>query len=64
MCVNTANCQMAARLTMSNEEEAIYKTWERQLFSELALLKSCKFSEDLAGKFNLSHTCRRTAFEW
>ena len=44
---------MAAHLAVRNKKQAI--TRERELFSEIAKLKPSEFSEDLSGKFILSH---------
>ena len=40
---------MAARLAVRNWKQAI--TRERELFSEIPILKPSEFSEDLSGKF-------------
>ena len=54
--------QMAARLAVRNKKQAI--TQDRELFSEITIVKPSKFSEDLSGKFVLSYECRMLALDW
>ena len=53
--------QMAARLAVRNKKQAI--TRGKRFLAKSPFYKP-EFSEDLSGKFILSHKCRTLALDW